>query len=539
MPTTRIGKLGEQELSRWAAKSDIICTQTSDDRRGWDFLLEIPTATPAESLAPSSSVEDLQCFVQVKSTRRDVSSWSVTLSNWKRLVETALPAFFLVLRFNDRDECTDAFLSHVGESEISRVVDRIWELAISDKPLRLHKHKMQLSWGVSERLREPSGEALRARILASVGDCPSTYAKRKAELKRESGHSKGRGKATLRIAVPDEYRERHPDEFLVDVILGLIPFPDVVGGEIKQVQFPIPSVTSHKLSGESRVKLGLPRPAMIAQLELTASDREHRVVLPAEMRGPGGLALPVHPSAWKLLFTLPHAKLVIESGSSTGRFHFDVPDLEEATCLSDAMHLVRLLRFVEAVHAPVDVDFGGHRVATLDFTDSRLDQDLIRWMNLVGAADAACSEFGLPDDITFTTRDLLEQQCALDSLAIALPGCEARSPAFTFSLDEGSPEPVQDEQMCMPIYVELLLGTRRVVAFETLLGTYRGERSEAGDFAVRVDRAVIEKALILAPDESLPRERISYLNEIADRRSTEGGVLCWWRRRGAINAPAD
>jgi len=491
--------------------------------------LEIPLIPPSQQTNETHSTEDCQCFVQVKSTRGTLRSRYVKLSNWKRLVETTLPAFFLILQFNAADKCTEAYLTHVWEQEIVRLDDRIWKLAVSREPLLLHRHKMKLSWGEHDRLPSPTGTALRARIIKLVGNSPSLYAQRKADLKKASGHNTGRGRLTVKIAVPEEYRHRHPDEFLVDTLLGLTAFPDPIGGEITHVQFSIPKSTTRSLSKETRLLIGPSKAAASGELVLSTSDREHEVTIPADVRGPSGLAHSVDPSARKLLFTLPHARLVFSEGTGTGTFYFSIPAWEEATPLSQAMHLARLLTFVQEAETAVDVSFAGNKVGTLAFRSTSFEKDLLRWVELVHVAHAACTEFGLPVDMAISTRSLLEQQSALDSLAMTLPECSVLNPAFTFSLNEGSPQPKEGTLMCMPIYADLTLGNKRVVAFESLLGEYRGEKSDAGDFVVRIDRAELEVVLKLGPNEDLPEDRAVYLDQIGEKRAAEGGVLRWWK----------
>ncbi len=57
------------------------------------------------------------------------------------------------------------------------------------------------------------------------------------------------------------------------------------------------------------------------------------------------------------------------------------------------------------------------------------------------------------------------------------------------------------------------------------------EPTEMGEYIVPIHRAKIETILRLGPDEPLPRKREEYLDEIAEARAQEGGVLYWWRSK--------
>ena len=421
------------------AQEDIIANPASDRCRGWDYLLEIPLVPAQKRSDESRSSEDCQCFVQVKSTRATVNSWPIELSNWKRLAETPLPAFFLLLRFDAADGCVAAYLRHVWQQEIAALDDRIWKLALSKKPLLLHKHTMALKWSESDRLSQPSGGALRKRILQLVGSSPTDYAARKAGVKNSSGHNIGRGRLTVRIPVPDRYRHRHPDEFLVDTLLGLTPFPPVIDGEMTHVEFRVPKSTTQTVQAGARVAVGPGKPAEGGELALATRDREREVILPAEVRGPTGLARPVDPSAWKVLFTVPFAQFVFSVGDKTGTFYFALPGREDAQPLSKCVHLANLLKFLAEADTPVTVSFNGSHWGTLDLRGGGIQEDFLAWARMVQVAQAACTMFGFPLETSITTGSLLEQRSALDLLAVALPGCLARDPAFTFSLREGKP----------------------------------------------------------------------------------------------------
>ena len=92
-----VGKRGEGILQSWASEEDASLTKTDDDRWGWDFLLEFPIQRTSVGAEPDKEEEVYRCLIQVKSTSSSDRSCQVKMSNWRRLVETPLPAFFLVL----------------------------------------------------------------------------------------------------------------------------------------------------------------------------------------------------------------------------------------------------------------------------------------------------------------------------------------------------------------------------------------------------------------------------------------------------------
>lgn len=123
----RTGRYGEDLLRAWASAVDISPTKTDVDRHGWDFLLEFEDSSGTQATA----------LVQVKASVRAARRVSVSLANWKRLVENPLPCFFLVIHLDEKSREVDgAFLVHVDRQHISSVLEALDEPHPTDPPKR-------------------------------------------------------------------------------------------------------------------------------------------------------------------------------------------------------------------------------------------------------------------------------------------------------------------------------------------------------------------------------------------------------------------
>jgi len=191
-----VGKRGEGILQSWASEEDASLTKTDDDRWGWDFLLEFPIQRTSVGAEPDKEEEVYRCLIQVKSTSSSDRSCQVKMSNWRRLVETPLPAFFLVLRFDSVRACREAFLVHVGEDEISKVLRKARELGVAGEGDRLHKHTLVLQWCDEQRLPGTTGQALLDGIRRLIGPSPADYSKRKLGLRERVGYDAANAQVT-------------------------------------------------------------------------------------------------------------------------------------------------------------------------------------------------------------------------------------------------------------------------------------------------------------------------------------------------------
>jgi len=531
MGRRNLGELGENTLRVWASQEGATLNKANVDRSGWDFILEFPLDDMGARSEPDKRDEAYQCLIQVKSTDSLDRSPSVKLSNWKRLVETPLPAFFLILHFNGGDTCQSAFLVHVWESDIARVLKKARILGVKGQGGELHKHSLSLKWKSADQLPELTGRSLLTRIRKIVGPRPSEYYEKKLTLRKSVGYRSINAQVKARIIIPPEYRKRVPDELLVDLILGLVPEVKLAGGEIQDVRFGIAGKSSIHIEPGATLKLS-GKPATSGTLSFRSKDRSHEVTVPADVIVPGGLRYELAPAARKFLLRVSYAELVVPAAGGELMFRFAIPQEDEQIPLEKAANLARILMFIHDAaesweEGTIDIWLNEAKIGTAEISHVSLPKVAIEWAQLVLLARRVAVQLSLPSDLQITFRGLLAQRDALTIIHAAIDPVLSNL-TFTFSVRKGASH-LLDEQICFPIHVEISLGNSHVVVFESLLGTIKSEEPENGEYIVPVKRALIEKVLRLNPGESLPERREYYLNQIARARAGEGAVVWWWR----------
>lgn len=182
-----LGLLGESIFSAWCADAGLIPNGSSIvDSTGWDFYVEFPFFSSGSSIDMHKG--PCECKVQVKSTDKRKRSLAVKLSNLRCLATAHMPAFFLFLEFDGNSGVEKAYLVHVGDELIAKVLKKIRSMG---EGVALNKKTMTISYGDAEALSSASGSALKDKILEYVGSDLAKYISNKSRFLSSAGFEDG------------------------------------------------------------------------------------------------------------------------------------------------------------------------------------------------------------------------------------------------------------------------------------------------------------------------------------------------------------
>lgn len=534
MPAKRNpGPLGESTLRAWAHEEGAVINRADDDRSGWDFILEFPNNLPGETANEERHESQYQCLIQVKGTDVGREYCQIKLDNMKRLVESPLPAFILFLGFAGTRSCQDAYLVHIGEGHIAKTLQRVRSLVVQDAGDSIHRRTMRVRWTADERLTTFSGAALLERICSVIGSSLTTYSKRKLDALQTVGYGSGTAKATVKVVVPDAYRQLHPDELLVDAKLGLIRELELRGGEMHSLRFGIPGRRLAELREGARMSFGLASPSAEGELVLRTQDLEKVARVHTTVRGARSAADLEDGGIAKVRLDLPFSYFTISLPAMVGTFHFSLPKEDERMSLQEAMKLSSVLSVLEhAAEAggPVSMEFEGNHIGAVGPLDLESIRQFFAWTRLVDDGYTALQALEIEPSVNVTLRELDVQKDVLQVIRASQSGQIPNGTVFTFAVNEGV-APETGEEMCFPNSFDIRLGEVSVTVFLTMIGNVREDRSANGEYVTPVARIEIERVIQLDRRLTLPRSRKQYLREIAQSRSNDMGVICWWEGR--------
>lgn len=208
-----LGLMGESTFSLWCADVGLIPNGSQIDKTGWDFFVEFPFDS---NLSPQDIHKSaFECKVQVKATDKNDRKLSITLSNLRRLITAQMPAFFVFIEFDKKEVAQRAYVVHVDNDLISKVLKRLHEIEQSENSNNLNKRTMTIHYDDSNLLKIPNGDSLKSCFLGHIGDDSSEYIANKKSHLESTGYENGFAQITFTTEGEENLKS------LIDVSLGI------------------------------------------------------------------------------------------------------------------------------------------------------------------------------------------------------------------------------------------------------------------------------------------------------------------------------
>ncbi|WP_437279697.1 hypothetical protein WME90_03830 [Sorangium sp. So ce375] len=336
--TEFIGDLGEDLFVPWCTKAELLATKPGRDRKGWDYYVEDNAKGRADEPLDVRPPE-FSCKVQVKATTAGKRKISVKLDNWERAAKEPMPWFFVVYVFDDR-VVQAAYIIHVGDKLIERVLKRLRQLETENDPKPLHKQTMSLTWTDRDRIDHREGAALRSFIQSHIGNDTLAYIQHKTEHQNTSGFDEN----PIRIAftMPSMQREA-AHELMADFAVGLVEDLPISALRKIESRFGIQREIQRLSGGEGTIRLQ-DRPSE-GLIRVIFSDPDRTSV--ASISCNVYLAHSVFPflpiSHWKLRLVSPYMSIVAYRQQMQFKTSFDVYreiSIEQIAALSKILRLL-------------------------------------------------------------------------------------------------------------------------------------------------------------------------------------------------------
>jgi hypothetical protein len=250
----KLGPLGETKFSEWCAGAQLTANRSlEEDRTGWDHYVEFPYAKT--NLPRDKQLSPIECKVQVKATQRKDRKLAIKVSVLKRLVDYSYPAFILFLEFSKDDEpvVENAFLVHVDERVIKRVLKKIRENDTLKKPKNLYEIKLSISYNSKHQLSDNAGLAFRDKALDYIsGQGMTKYQETKRYLVDSVGYEKSGFKFQFNAIAKDL------DRYITERAIGISESLDIKNTVLFDNRFNLKSGgVETKRSDEAKISITL------------------------------------------------------------------------------------------------------------------------------------------------------------------------------------------------------------------------------------------------------------------------------------------
>ena len=469
--------LGEKTLAVWASQVSITCNRASQDKTGWDYLLEFPleSSPPTEIVLPlDRRPPPIQCLVQVKSTDGRTGRRDVKLSNWERFVKSPLPCFYLALEFDNLPSVQRAYLVHVDERHAGRVLKRLRELDCQGEP-KLHRKTLRLTYGESHQLASLDGEGLEDAIRTHLVCGMEDYTTRKMQRARSVGY--GEGGYRLHVVTERPKGVMDLQEMLLDFVLGLQPQLRVIGGELWDDRFGITASRPDQVLGKGILELAERKPSGNATVCISLPGQEKQLRIQTTVYAPQGLQTVVHRHRLKVRLAAPNMDLELwpsrDSPSERLRLNFRVPDpngprdlgtmryvaqfaclLHEAALTGCPLHLAI---YLESKHL-----YDGELTTRAPFTSQ-----VYEYLEAIARAWTIAKHFDVHDKVELRPGELISQAVRLMMMAEALGPSRPSIRSTYWSSDQLTKE---DNTVCIPYVTDVLIGQYYMAAGLAFVG---------------------------------------------------------------------
>jgi hypothetical protein len=508
MKNRDVGEMGESILKVWAAQVGMTANKVQQDKTGWDFLIEfplihetLPTITPPLDKA----IPPMRCLIQVKSTDNHKGRCPVKLSNWWRLVNELVPAFFLVLEFDSEPNPQRTFLVHVDEDYIGHVLKRLREIPLGEEP-KLHKRTMQFTYNDDNTLESLDGVGLERAIRKHAGKNPLTYAESKLQTLKRVGYEGVKGELRFDIIIPNN-KISDVYEYLVDFGLGLIPSLEIRNFTFWDMRFGIreyePSYRVER-TGELRVERV---PVGAYDLRLRTQDGKVECQVGTSAYLPNGFSHLVNKKSLKVRCAAPGLDVIFWAQEPKFDVRFRFPPADESHKFSRFLPAARFLRFLHTAHSQggevlLDLSTQGQRILQGKFTiPTTVDAYTLQVAESILHGWIVCKYVDLQEEVETNIIELLRQKERLQVLACALgPLPDMRIVSWVNPVITDT-----DREVCVPYVTRVVIGQHRVVFALAMFGvpTATGRTNEQGtEYEVRLSRIRLYRQHVYRRDET-------------------------------------
>lgn len=208
-----LGLMGESTFSLWCAEGGLIPNGSRIDKTGWDFFVEFPFSSAISTHEIHKSA--FECKVQVKATDKNQRKLPITLSNLRRLITAQMPAFFVFIEFDGKEVAQRAFVVHVDDDLISKVLKRLHQIDQSEIDNNFNKRTMTINYDESRAIEPLNATGLKERFLSSIGGSIEDYIAIKKSHLESTGYENGFAQMTFTTEGEENLKA------LIDVSLGI------------------------------------------------------------------------------------------------------------------------------------------------------------------------------------------------------------------------------------------------------------------------------------------------------------------------------
>lgn len=500
-----LGLMGESIFSLWCADAGLIPNGSQIDKTGWDFFVEFPFSSMNESIEIHKPA--IECKVQVKATDKNKRKIQITLSNLRRLITAQMPAFFIFLEFDNLSTAQRAFVVHVDNDLISKVLKKLHSIDQSDKDNKFNSRKMTIHYDDSHLMKETSGTCLKDVLIKHIGDDLSSYVAKKKSFLETTGFEDGFSQLTFTTEGEEDLKK------LIDVSIGVEKEVDISVTQATDTRFGI--VSKSATFDEDKAKFLMPelKPTSKGVVKFKEEKLSSGLVFESEIFiSPFNSMVPKEFRKMRVQGEFFDLKFNPFTGDASYSFSFGEGVRMELRKFRDAVKLITLLSS-SGKNLFAELKFEGF--PKLDFGVGRKSQevDLNEELKALEAANNLAKDFEITEPIDISLEEVIKYKLVICQLA-GLVEQKPKGFKIEFGIDgDGFDE---EKDVACIFLVNAPIGSHILGIIFVVVGPVL--KIENDRYRLLASDAIIEHRIISERDETIDNEDLVSLFESVEEK---------------------
>lgn len=515
-----LGLMGESTFSLWCAEVGLIPNGSQIDKTGWDFFVEFP-------FSPGLSAHDIhkpafECKVQVKATDKSDRKLPITFSNLRRLITAQMPSFFVFIEFDGKNSAQRAYVVHIDNELITKVLKRLHEIEQSSKANNFNKRKMTIHYDESNLLDKHNGESLKHCFSSHIGEDIAEYISNKKRHLESTGYENGFAQITFTTEGEDNLKT------LIDMSLGIEAEVELSKIRGVDTRFGILS-KNPSIDSDGGAKLSIPN--LTPKAEGKIRFRENKLLLGLSFDAkvyvsPFNAMVPDELKKMRVEGEFFDLKLNPCTGAAIYSFSFGEGIRLELRKFRDAIQLLNLLSSSgKKVVAELITDelpkFGfsvGCKDQEFDFSDE---------LKALNSAVRILSEFDVTEPVDISFDEVFKYQTQICQLEDML-----RSPPSLFRIEfgvEGGDYDSQKQTVCI-FLITAPVGSHIFGVILSVIGSV--DNIDGGKFRLIAKDMIVEQKIVSEKDGFISNEDlVNAIEGIEHKYDTEYSVVTFFDKK--------
>lgn len=515
-----LGLMGESTFSLWCADVGLIPNGSQVDKTGWDFFVEFP-------FSPGLSPHDIhkpafECKVQVKATDKSDRKLPITLANLRRLITAQMPSFFVFIEFDGKNTAQRAYVVHVDNELITKVLKRLHVIEQSNRENNFNKRKMTIHYDQSNLLDAPNGESIKKCFSRHIGDNVAEYISNKKRHLESTGYENGFAQITFTTEGEDNLKT------LIDMSLGIATEIELSKVRGVDTRFGILS-KNPSFDSDHGAKLSMPNLTPKAEGKIRFRDNKLSSGLSFDVKvyiSPFNAMVPDELKKMRVEGEFFDLNLNPYTGAAIYSFSFGEGIRLELRKFRDAIQLLSLL---SSSGKEVAAELVTDDLPKFEFAVGCADQefDFSDELKALNSAVRILSEFDVTEhvDISFDEVTTYQAQiCQLEEIFKSSPGLFR----IEFGVEGGGYDS-QKETACI-FLITTPIGSHIFGVILSVIGSI--ESIEDGRFRLIARDIVVEQKIVSEKDEFIPNDDlVAAIESIEEMYDSEYSVVTFFNKK--------